>query len=59
MMIFQEHPNHGKHIAYTLQEAEANRKAGWKDVSEKEFFTVNKAKPAAEPEEPAKRKKSE
>lgn len=42
MMIFQAHPQHGKHIAYTPLEAERNRKNGWKDVTEDQFY----AKPA-------------
>jgi hypothetical protein len=37
-MIFQKHDKHGRHIAYSPQEAEANRKKGWKDVTKEEFF---------------------
>lgn len=44
-MIFQVHKKHGKHIAYTLQEAERNHKMGWKDVSEEVFYNRKKTKP--------------
>lgn len=37
-MIFQIHKDHGKHVAYSPQEAEANEKNGWKTVSEEEFY---------------------
>lgn len=37
-MIFQVHETHGRHIAYTPQEAESNRKRGWKDVSREVFY---------------------
>lgn len=41
-MIYQMHPNHGRHIAYNGLEAEANRKSGWKDVTEAEFYASQK-----------------
>lgn len=44
-MIFQVHPKHGKHIAYSLPEAERNHKMGWKDVSEEVFHGKEKKKP--------------
>ena len=37
-MIFQIHPEHGKHIAYSAGEEEANKANGWKTVSEEEFY---------------------
>jgi len=36
-MIYQIHPEHGKHIAYGTVEADANIKNGWKTVTEDEF----------------------
>ena len=39
-MIFQIHEDHGKHIAYSPQEAETNIKNGWKTVSKDEFYNV-------------------
>lgn len=41
-MIFQMHEQHGKHIAYSTSEAESNRKHGWKDVTEEEFYAKRK-----------------
>jgi hypothetical protein len=37
-MIFQIHPKHGRHIANTNIEAEANIENGWQTVSEEEFY---------------------
>lgn len=37
-MIYQMHKDHGRHMAETPQEAEGNRKNGWKDVSREEFY---------------------
>ena len=37
-MIYQIHPDHGKHIAYSPQEAQANIANGWKSVTENEFY---------------------
>ena len=37
-MIFQLHPNHGRHIAYHSLEAHSNEEQGWKTVSEEEFY---------------------
>lgn len=37
MPIYQMHKDHGRHIAESPQEAEANRKNGWKDVTKQEF----------------------
>ena len=39
-MIYQMHKNHGRHISYTVQEAQANRNNGWRDVEEKEFYEI-------------------
>lgn len=50
-MIFQVHEKHGRHVAQTPQEAESNRKRGWKDVSREEFYgpgLSNKSVPAIE-----------
>ena len=41
-MIYQMHQYHGRHIAYNGLEAEANRKSGWKDVTEAEFYASQK-----------------
>lgn len=41
-MIYQMHPDHGRHIAYNGLEADANRKSGWKDVTEAEFYAAQK-----------------
>jgi hypothetical protein len=32
------HPRHGKKIAYQDKEAEADKKNGWKEVTEEEFY---------------------
>lgn len=37
-MIYQMHQYHGRHIAYTSQEATANREAGWEDVTEEQYY---------------------
>lgn len=37
-MIYQTHPEHGRHIAYNTLEAESNEKNGWKTVSEDVFY---------------------
>jgi hypothetical protein len=37
-MIYQMHPNHGRHMPSSLQEAESNEKHGWKTVTEEEFY---------------------
>jgi len=36
-MIYQVHPEHGKHIAYDPKEAQWNIQNGWKTVTEDEF----------------------
>lgn len=41
-MTYQKHPIHGRHIAYNGLESEANRKNGWIDVTEAEFYNVVK-----------------
>jgi len=43
-MVFQTHPDHGKHIAYTSLEAEDNIENGWKTVSKDEFYGIEKLK---------------
>lgn len=37
-MIYQKHHMHGRHIAINGLEAESNRKNGWVDVKEAEFY---------------------
>lgn len=37
-MIYQKHPVHGYHIAYSKLESDANEKVGWKTVTESEFY---------------------
>lgn len=39
-IIYQIHPQHGRHMALTNLEADANIKSGWKTVSEDEFYDV-------------------
>lgn len=39
-IIYQIHPQHGRHMALTSPEADANIKSGWKTVSEDEFYNV-------------------
>ena len=46
-MFYQTHPTHGRHIAYNGLEAEANRKHGWKDVTEDEFYATQRGKAVA------------
>jgi hypothetical protein len=41
MMIYQIHPNHGHHIAYSPKEAEHNNKHGWVTVTEDLFMKPN------------------
>ena len=38
MIIYQVHPDHGRHMANSLMEAKANEKNGWKTVEEAEFY---------------------
>jgi hypothetical protein len=40
-MIFQKHQNHGKHIAYSEQEAKRNEANGWITVSKEEFYEID------------------
>lgn len=42
-MIFQIHEKHGKHIAYSPNEAQSNEKNGWRTVSKEEFYGTFKA----------------
>jgi len=37
-MIYQMHPEHGRHIAYSPQEAETNHKNGWKTVTKEKYY---------------------
>lgn len=39
-MIYQKHAMHGRHIAVNGLEAEANRKSGWVDVTEADFYNI-------------------
>lgn len=45
-MIYQMHKDHGRHMAETPQEAELNRKNGWKDVTREEFYADISKKPS-------------
>lgn len=38
MIIYQMHPNHGRHKAFNNQEAVENNANGWETVSEEEFY---------------------
>lgn len=44
MSIYQLHEQHGKHIAHTPSEAEANNRNGWRTVTEEEFNADIRAK---------------
>ena len=46
-MFYQTHQTHGRHISYNGLEAEANRKNGWKDVTEAEFYATQRGKTVA------------
>lgn len=48
-MIYQMHKHHGRHIAYTPQEAQTNHQFGWYDVSEEEFYREHKTKKTENP----------
>lgn len=43
-MIYQMHPDHGKHIAFNALEAKENRDNGWEDVTKEQFYAVPKEK---------------
>lgn len=47
-MIYQKSEKHGYHIAYAIQEAEANEKNGWKTVTEEEFYKRDNKKTESE-----------
>lgn len=38
MIIYQIHPLHGYHFAYSPLEADSNNKRGWRTVTKEEFF---------------------
>ena len=38
MIIYQMHPNHGRHKACNHQEAKENNENGWETVTEEEFY---------------------
>lgn len=42
MQFYLIHVRHGKKIAYQDKEAEADKKVGWKEVTEDEFYGKNK-----------------
>lgn len=54
MKFYLVHDRHGKKIAYQYNEYEADKKMGWKEVTEDEFYGVKKQpeKPAEEVTEP-------
>lgn len=37
-MIFQMHPDHGRLLVYSKQEADENEKHGWRTVDKAEFY---------------------
>lgn len=41
-MIYQTHPIHGRHMAQNHLESSANEKAGWKTVTEAEFYAYGR-----------------
>lgn len=43
MIIYQLHPEHGKHLAHSVPEAERNNKAGWRTVTKEEFYGTQQA----------------
>lgn len=51
-MIYQVHPDHGKHFAQNMLEAKQNEKNGWKTVTEEEFYSD--CYPAQKPEKKKK-----
>ena len=59
MQFYLIHKRHGKKIAHQDKEAEADKKNGWTEVSEDEFYGRNKAVPettkAASDEDDAER----
>jgi len=53
MQIYLIHKNHGKKIAGQFQEAEMDKKHGWKEVTKEQFFNLKPKKEAKEEQEPA------
>jgi len=52
-MIYQIHPDHGKWMPVSIQDAQANEKNGWKTVSKEEFYgKTEKPKKLEESKEP-------
>lgn len=45
MQIYLVHSRHGKKIAHQEKEAEADKKVGWKEVSEDVFYNRNQKAP--------------
>lgn len=37
-MIYQMHDKHGRHLAISQPEADANLKSGWRTVTKEEFY---------------------
>lgn len=51
MQIYLSHARHGKKIAIDLKEADADKKNGWREVTQDEYFNRKpKAEPKPEPE---------
>lgn len=42
-MIYQKHPNHGRHVAANDREERDNIKNGWKTISKDEFYGLTPA----------------
>ena len=49
MRFYLTHARHGKKIAYQFHECEADKKMGWKEVTEDQFYESQKQKPKEEP----------
>lgn len=45
MQFYLVHARHGKKIAHQDKEAEADKKAGWKEVTKEQFFGAPKPEP--------------
>ncbi len=50
MQIYLVHPRHGKKIAIHETEAEADKKNGWKEVAEEQFYPKPKQAEAVKSE---------
>jgi len=53
MQIYMVHKHHGKKIASQFQEAELDKKHGWKEVSKEQFYGNKPSKPEKKENEEA------